>query len=169
MKTLIVYYSRTGTTKLVSETVAKAIGADLGEIMDKKDRSGIKGYIVGGADALKKRPTEIGEPAFDPASYERVIVATPVWAGTMAPALRTYLIKHSGEIASLAIIVTQGAKPPKQEGIFTEIAELCGREAQAKLHLSTKEARSGDLAALCESFVLALHSSAIDPELAAVL
>jgi len=38
LKSLVVYYSRTGNTRFVAEKIAKEIGADFEEIVDKKKR-----------------------------------------------------------------------------------------------------------------------------------
>jgi len=48
MKTLVAYYSRTGNTKKVAVEIAKNLKADIDEIIDKKDRSGMIGWIIGG-------------------------------------------------------------------------------------------------------------------------
>ena len=36
MKTLVVYYSRTGNTKYVAEKIAENLGAEICEVVDKK-------------------------------------------------------------------------------------------------------------------------------------
>ncbi|MBE3088681.1 MAG: flavodoxin family protein, partial [Actinobacteria bacterium] len=42
---LVVYYSRTGTTRKVAEYITKQLGADMEEIIDMKKRSGIWGFL----------------------------------------------------------------------------------------------------------------------------
>ncbi len=53
MKTLVVYYSRTGNTKLIGDELAAVLGADVEELKDRDDRSGRMGYIRAGRDALR--------------------------------------------------------------------------------------------------------------------
>jgi flavodoxin len=43
MKTLVVYYSRTGTTRKVAEAIAGILRCDIEEVVDTKKRSGILG------------------------------------------------------------------------------------------------------------------------------
>ncbi|MBL7147648.1 MAG: flavodoxin [Nanoarchaeota archaeon] len=93
MKTLIAFYSRTGNTKKVGVEIARILKADIDEIIDKKDRSGIKGWLGGGKDALFKKSTEI-ENKKDASEYEIVVVGTPVWVNTMTPAVKVYLSKY---------------------------------------------------------------------------
>ena len=59
MKTLVVYYSRTGFTKLVAEMIADKLGADCKEIIDKTDRKGVLGYLKAARDAMQKKKTKI--------------------------------------------------------------------------------------------------------------
>ena len=45
MRTLCLYYTRTNTTKVIMENIAKTIDADVAEYTDGKDRSGVPGYV----------------------------------------------------------------------------------------------------------------------------
>lgn len=90
MKTLVVYYSRTGTTKKVGESIAKGLKTDSDEIIDIKKRAGVIGWIISGKDAAQKKLTDI-KIKKDIEKYDRIIVGTPVWASNMAPAIRAYL------------------------------------------------------------------------------
>jgi hypothetical protein len=57
MKTLVVYYSRTGNAKFVAETAAKELGADVEEIVDRKSRAGPLGWVSAGkAGSRGKKP-----------------------------------------------------------------------------------------------------------------
>ena len=59
MKTLIVYYSRTGLTKKIATHISETLKADIDEIIDTKKRSGAIGYMSGGRDAMKGSLTNI--------------------------------------------------------------------------------------------------------------
>src|SRR3989338_8550287 len=93
MKALIVYYSRTGTTKKVAEELADRLKADKEEIIDKKNRKGPIGYMIAGKDAMRKKLTKINELKKNPENYDLLVIGTPIWAFTMVPAIRTFLIK----------------------------------------------------------------------------
>ena len=75
-KTLVVYFSRSGTTRTVGEFIARALQADLDEIRDTKDRSGLLGYVRCLLDVILSRPLTLEPPRCDPGFYDLVIVGT---------------------------------------------------------------------------------------------
>ena len=64
-KALIVFYSRTGNTKTVAEALRETFDADLQEIRDLKDRSGISGFIGGMIDVKTNARTTIEPESID--------------------------------------------------------------------------------------------------------
>ncbi|MRR09410.1 flavodoxin [bacterium] len=150
MKILVAYYSRTGTTKQVCTELAAQLGADLEQITDTKKRSGIFGYLGGGRDAMKKVPTTIGTLACDPSQYDLVVLASPVWAGHVAPALRTYLTQAKGKIKKTAFLCTMGGSG--DAGTFADMRELTGLEPAARLTLLQREVKKGAHAAKLKEF-----------------
>jgi flavodoxin len=137
MKTLIVYYSRTGLTKKLAEFLGRELGADTEEIIDKQDRSGAFGYLKSGRDAMRKRLTEIAAPEHDPSLYDLVIIGTPTWAFNMACAVRTYLTKNKNSFKRLAFFATHGSDGA--EKAIKNMEDLSGRQSSASLVLSSRE------------------------------
>ena len=115
MKSLVVYYTRTGNSRFVAETIAAEVGADIEEVVDLKKRSGILGYLGGGRDARQGKETEIAPIKKSPADYQLVIVGTPIWAGKPTPAITTYLKKNDLSGKKVAVFFAQGGK--KLQGI----------------------------------------------------
>ena len=93
MITLVVYYSRTGNTKSIAETIAVELGADIEEVVDLKNRQGKLAFLPAGRDAMRGKETEIAQTKRTPADYNLIIIGQPVWAGSPTPAIRTYLNK----------------------------------------------------------------------------
>lgn len=87
---LVVYYSRTGKTRLVAEKLAGLLGADIEEITERKDRSGALGYLGAGKDAMLKRRAEL---TYVPSVEGRkaVVIGMPVWGFRPPPAIRAYV------------------------------------------------------------------------------
>ena len=91
MKSLILYYSRTGKTRFLAEKVRDELGSDLVEIRDLKKRGGPFGFLRGLRDAHLGLKTEVAPSGFDLNKYELIILGTPVWAYSPTPALNTFL------------------------------------------------------------------------------
>lgn len=89
---LVVYYSRTGKTRMVAEKLASLLAADIEEITEKKDRSGAMGFLAAGKDTMLSRPAELTRVP-DPGQRRTVVVGMPVWAWRPPPAIRAYLRK----------------------------------------------------------------------------
>ena len=128
-KILVVYYSKTGNTEKVAKDVAAKLNADIEKITDLTDRSGVMGYLRGGRDAMKKRPTEIGPLQKNPADYDITVIGTPVWGWNMTPAVRAYITKTKGQLKEVAFFTTAGGT--KAEKIVPSMEELSGKKAYA--------------------------------------
>lgn len=89
LKVLVVYYSRTGTTKRVAEYLADYFGFDL-DVIVSDSRSGAIGYIKSGYESAFRKRSPISFSK-NPEDYDLVIVGTPVWAGTLASPVLSYL------------------------------------------------------------------------------
>ena len=137
MKILVVYYSRTGNTKKVCQELAARLGADCEEIIATKSRSGIWGYLMGGRDAAKNTPAVIKPVKYDPGQYDLVVIGTPVWVGTMPPAIRTYIAGNNDKLKNVAYLCTMGGRGGDKTILAME--EQSGKKGTASLILLTKE------------------------------
>ena len=142
-KILIVYYSRTGSTQKVCQELGKRLGCDLEEVVDQKNRKGIFGFVLGGFDALRNAHTKISTSGKDVEGYDLVILASPVWAGNVAPALRTYIEEHKHRIKKAAFICTSGsgdasgALSKLRQLTLTPLAELSLKDSEIQKSLFT--------------------------------
>jgi len=94
MKVLVVYYSRTGNTRFVAEKIAGKLKADIEEVIDRKNRGGMIGWLRAGRDATRGKETEIEPTKYSPLNYDLIILGAPVWNKRIPPAMRTYLNKN---------------------------------------------------------------------------
>ena len=140
MKTLILYYSRTGVTAAAAGQLAELLGADVEEVRDLKSRAGIVGYLSAGMDAMLKRPADIAPLARNPADYELLVFGTPVWAFTMAPAARTALQQCAQAGGKAAFFCTMGGSGDRRT--FAHMAEAAGQAPVATLALLERNVRS---------------------------
>ena len=141
-KVLVVYYSRTGNTKKVAEDVAKALGADIEQLIDKKDYSGAMGYMKAGKDATKEKLAELGPVKTDVSKYGLVVLGTPIWAWNMTPALRTYITNNKASLKDIAVFTTAGGSKPDK--IVKKIEDLSGKKAKISAGFLASEINDKD-------------------------
>ena len=93
--TLILYYSRTGYTKLISETIAKGLGADIIEIKEVgTDRAGTWGFIAAGIAAFLDQHGPITPEVINLNGYKNIIIASPIWSWNLATPIHSLLLKN---------------------------------------------------------------------------
>jgi len=141
VKILTVYYSRTGITADVARAIHAALGGDLEEIKDTKNRSGIINFLYSGMEAALKKPAKIQPARHDPAAYDLVVIGTPVWAHNISTPIRAYLERYKETFKGCAFFVTCGSSGAKKT--LADMETLSGVKGKALLALNNKEYNSG--------------------------
>ncbi len=90
---LLTYYTRTGKTKEIGKTIAEKLKSETDEIIDLKNRDSKLVYLFGSLASLLKFKTKILYNK-KPEKHDLVVIGTPIWAGTVTPAVRTYLSEN---------------------------------------------------------------------------
>lgn len=101
-KKLVVYYSYTGHTKMIAESIQKKLECDILEIKPVTPYSTDYQTVVDeeqNNESLNKTP-EIQKIDKNLEDYNEIIIGTPVWWYTIAPVIRTFLKENdlSGKI-----------------------------------------------------------------------
>lgn len=91
---LLVYYSRSGTTRTVAKELARNLSCDTEEIVSRKNRF-LWGTLTCIHDQLFDRDDDIEPIKKDLSTYNRLIIASPVWVHRISSPMRTFL-KYSG-------------------------------------------------------------------------
>lgn len=142
MKALVVYFSRTGTTKKVASAIAKILKCDMDEITEPKSRKGIAGYLRSGKESMKKIIPSINPAKKNPASYDILIIGTPIWGWTVSSPVRAYLSQNKDKIKKTAYFCTMGGSGSKNA--FQEMEIICSKKPVATLELTTAEVNKQD-------------------------
>ena len=113
-KTLVAYFSATGTTKRTAENLAKAAGADLYEIKplkpytsadlnwhDSNSRSSIE------MKDHSSRP-EIASDNFSVSEYDTIYLGFPIWWYIAPTIINTFLEKHDFSNKKIILFATSG-------------------------------------------------------------
>lgn len=112
MKTLVVYYSHDGSTKLIAETIAKELKVDIEIIKPKKKIDASRAKIVRwGLQQLLTHPKpEIEQLVHNPMEYDEIIIGTPVWSYTYSPPIRTFIEDNSIKGKRVALFCCHGGQ-----------------------------------------------------------
>ena len=113
-KTLVAYFSASGTTRKAADKLAKAAGADLYEIrpavpytradldwMDKKSRSTLE----------MKDPSfrpELADKDADVASYDRIFLGFPIWWYVAPTLINSFLESYDFTGKGIVLFATSG-------------------------------------------------------------
>lgn len=125
MKILVVYYSLDGNTKLIAETIAGAVNADLLELKPVREitRNNFLKIFAGGKQAITKAEPELMPFNVKPEDYDLIFIGTPVWAWTYAPALRTFFRQVKLKDKKVALFCCHGGGPRNFFEKFEEAVE----------------------------------------------
>lgn len=107
MKVVVVYYTRFGHNKVIAETVAEVLEADVRRIQTPKQH----GYPYMGFASFFNVRMRILPMDFDFGDAELVVLCTPIWAWKPAPPARTFLREVRLEGRKLAVCFSTSGGP----------------------------------------------------------
>ncbi len=92
-KSIILFYSFEGNTKRIAMYLAQELNIPYEEIKLVKDFSskGFSKYLWGGSQVVMKKKPELESLKINLEQYDTVILGSPIWAGSYAPAIKTIL------------------------------------------------------------------------------
>ena len=153
MKTLVAYYSRTGNTKRVAEALTENLNADIEAIMSDTKEKGTGRLAM---QAFLRVRAKITQTTNDAASYDMVVIGSPVWVGKMSSPIRTYLAQNKDKFTSVAFFCTHGN--PRSEGgvkMLESMETLSGKKAAAVFDVPARRG-SGAYVGRAKRFAAAL-------------
>jgi flavodoxin len=110
MKTAIVYYSLDENCSLVAQELKSRLNADIFrlETVDSKKRSTFGKLLWGGSMVFLKKKPALKPYNFNPDNYDFIILGAPVWAGSVAPPMQTFLNDIKIEGKEIALYMCHG-------------------------------------------------------------
>ena len=123
-KKLIVYYSYTGHTKMIAESIQKKLKCDILEVKPVTPYSKDYQTVVDeeqNNESSNKTP-EIEKIEKDLKKYDEIIIGSPVWWYTIAPVIRTFLKENDLSGKTIKPFATNAGWLGQT---FKEIKRLC--------------------------------------------
>jgi flavodoxin len=137
---LLVFYSRTGTTRVLAERIAGLCPCDVEEIRDVHERGGFFGALRSAWDGWTRRSATIQEPRLEALNYDLVVVGTPVWVGSLAAPTRRYLVDNRSRFNRVAFFCTLGGSAGGKA--LQEMGRVVGKTPIATLSVTQREVES---------------------------
>lgn len=139
MKSIVIYYSYGGNTRKIAEKMQKALGADAAEIETVRPYTGGYDAVVeqGQREVNSGFMPEIKPVKADLSQYDTVILGTPVWWYTFAPAMKTFLNRADLSGKKIYPFATNGGWLGHT---FRDFEKLCsGAQVHAGLNIRFNE------------------------------
>jgi flavodoxin len=97
MKTAVIYYSYNGAGVHVAEILRAELNADIFKIetLDSKKRKGVSLVFWGGGQVVMGKKPPLKPLSVNISAYDLIILGTPVWASSPAPAIVSFLSTNS--------------------------------------------------------------------------
>ena len=160
-KTLVVSYSRSGFTRTVAQHLARALNADLEELVDTKKRTGVIGYFMCAFDGALHRLTELRPLSARPATYDLVVVGTPIWNASVSSPVRTFLVQYQAALKNVAFFCTYGGSGNAR--LFRQMEQVCSKVPLATMAVRDREVGSPMQDVRIREFVNTLERATATP------
>lgn len=151
MRSAVIYYSRTGTTRIVANALASELGAHIVEIRCARYRPGLLRYLLAGHDSVKGKLPSIELPALDLAAYDLLLIGTPVWTSHPSLPVRAFLAGKPDLPDRVALFLTHGGHSPVDKAV-AELAELLPNPLTASLAIHAKTVADNDITGRIHTF-----------------
>jgi menaquinone-dependent protoporphyrinogen IX oxidase len=140
-KILVVYYSRSGTTRRIAMAISAALGSNVEEIFENRSRDGFLGYWRSIIEARRKHLPNILPAKNDPSSFDLVVIGTPVWAWCVSSPVRSYLNANKDRLPAVAFFCTLGGAG--SETAFAQMQAIVGKPPRAACAIAARELAAG--------------------------
>ncbi|MDF2888980.1 MAG: flavodoxin [Lacrimispora sp.] len=110
MSTLVVYFTFEGSTKLIAEKIGETLKADVIELKTSKTypTGGIGKYFWGGKSVIFGDKPTLTNESINVSHYDTIIIGTPVWAGSFAPPVRSFVNDYKIVNKNIAMFASHG-------------------------------------------------------------
>jgi flavodoxin len=129
MKTLVVFYSKSGNNAFLAKKIARQIGADL-EIL----KPTLAFYPMVMLLSMLKTGSGIKQLKSDVNQYDHIIICGPIWAGFLCSPLVDFIRKFQKKINKLFFATCCGSDDTKKDDkfgyvrVFHQVKELAGNK-----------------------------------------
>lgn len=110
MKSLIIYYSYEGNCEAISKAIKEETNADILCIEPKKEKKtrSLFRFVWGGMQVYMTKKPELKPYSINLDEYDTIFIGSPVWFGTYAPPINTFLLENKIKNKNVGIFICSG-------------------------------------------------------------
>ena len=112
-KTIVVYYSKTGSNKYLAQKISETLNCDIEEIKPK-----VNNFFILMVSSLLKISPGIKNIKHDLNNYERIILCGPIWMGNFIAPLNSFVKKYKEEINNIYFVTCCGSSYVEKDSKF---------------------------------------------------
>lgn len=161
MKTLVLYYSLTGTTATLANSIATALDAPTATINCPRYRLGWFSYLLAGYDSVKGRHPKVLVPDAALSDYDLLVLGASIWTSYPALPLRTFLNQNPDISSRVALFFTYGGHSPPEKAVDFA-SDLLSKPPMASLTVPHERVVQGDYLDDLERFVSKLKKTDVE-------
>jgi flavodoxin len=150
MKTFIVYFSVSGQNEKVAKLLQEKCSCDVERIQDGGKRS----FLLDCLNAMMGRRVKIEPLKADIASYDRIFVLSPVWAGNLPAPMRTLLEEYRDVLKGKEVyLVSVSGFGERNKNFKLKFHKYLGKESKNSLFLKEDDMKDNSYTEKVEEFM----------------
>ena len=140
-KVLVVFFSRTGTTRLLAEGIARATHGELEELRELRSRRGVIGWLRSGYEGTYGKAAEPLALRHDLAAYDLVFIGSPTWNRALSSPVRGFMQRSRERLANVALFATCAGRGADE--VLAQMTQLLPEPPLATLGMLENDVRHG--------------------------
>ena len=126
MKSIIIYFSRTGQTAQVARSWSHRIHASRLEVIPMAWRGTLKEVVHYMFATLTRRDMEIDLYKVDFEKYDRIVLMVPVICGMMSAPMRSFVRQEAGNLQNVEYVIIHKGFQSRQPGLVKWLDKTLG-------------------------------------------
>ena len=126
MKSIIIYFSRTGKIAQLARTWSHKIGSSRLEIIPMAWRGTFKEVLHYTLATLARRDMEIDLYKVDFEKYDRIVLMVPVICGMMSAPMRTFVRQEAGNLRNVEYVIIHKGMKMRHKSLIAWIDKTLG-------------------------------------------
>jgi menaquinone-dependent protoporphyrinogen IX oxidase len=110
MKQAVLYYSIDGHSAAIAKQIAQSTGSPVFEIIPVRKWTGFMAYPICGYQATLRKKVKLKKIDADLKSFDRLIVVSPIHAGRVSAAVRSFLFTNRSFYTDVKLVLSHGDK-----------------------------------------------------------